>query len=853
MGGELSISQLSSRDAVLDTMAEFDAIGRDAFLAKYGYGPARSYFVLHNGKTYDSKAIAGVAVGMQYPKQGPMKSVEFTGGDKTVKSKLISLGFEFVRAPRILTADISLLKQSRLKAKYADLDDAELGAYSRITEALESLGAIAIGELGEDQYTLRLTSGYHLKSGVRGALPKDLWFGIYANANVKEFAGSPQLFMILSERGIEFGFAASTHPSGFSNGEIKALVRSAAPKIFGLLPAPTSLEAAGFSEKLTNSGSWHFRRQTRLSPNQDDFDRLQKWLTFQHSPQGIAEAGGSISRYVLESEVDTRDLEAEVVEMAELFRPWMESIRADGSQVTPDSVQSQAQTTGSFANLAQTFLAEFGTARQGPYGVIKPLWEAASTLRQWLTSAPPIRDRAHLIVNWSAGKGVWARVPWIAILNKNVTTTTQEGLYCVFLIAEDLSAIYLALAQGVTQVVDELGVAGAAKVLEERAAEFRSKAQLLKDRGFTLGNDIDLKCDGNLARNYQKSTIAYVKFEASDPPNDQAITTYLEALMAAYDELSETMAVEAVFDEAPTEEFQPQLPPYTIANAMDGLFMPQTEFERILDIWNLKKNLVLQGAPGVGKSFVAKRLAYALIGAKDPKRVEMVQFHQSYGYEDFVQGYRPDGAGGFVLRDGIFLAFCDRARQDPERSYVFIIDEINRGNLSKIFGELMLLIETDKRSPEWAARLSYSSATDPSFYIPSNVFIIGMMNTADRSLSLVDYALRRRFGFVTLEPQFKSPTFRQALFEAAVDEAMIDRISERMTALNEVIAGDVVNLGRGFRIGHSFFVPTQKVADSSAWFTLVVETEIRPLLEEYWLDDLDKVVSCFAQLTSGKA
>ena len=846
----LSLSLLTSRDAVLEAISEYDALGRWGFLQKYGFGPAKSYLIHQNGKTYDSKAIAGVAVGKQHPAIGPMTSGDFTGGE-SVKAKLMALGFEFVTENKISSADVALIRQSRLKGKFADLDEAEREAYSRVTAALNGLGALVLGALGETGYSLRLTSGFHLQSGVRGSIPKDIWFGIYANANKDLFAGSPQLFMIVSERGIEFGFAASTHPSGFSNGEIKALVRSAAPKVFAQLPAPRSSEAVALEETLIKSGGWHYRRQTRLVPNQDDFGDLEKWLRFQQSPQGIAEAGGSISRYVLESEVDDRDLGAELIEMADIFRPLMEEIRADGSAPAVVAIDTPPQSTDTFAELTSEFLAQYGIAGQGPYGVIKPLWEAASNLHQWLKLSPPVQKRSHMIVRWSAGKGVWARVPWFAIMNQNITTTTQKGLYCVFLVAEDLSAVYLALAQGVTEVVEELGVAGASKVLEQRATEFRSKARQLEDHGFTLANDIDLKCDGNLAKNYQKSTIAYVRLDTAELPDDTRITGYLEALMAAYDELSKTEAVEAVFDDASKEEHQPPLPPYTIADAMDGLFMAQSEFERILSIWNLKKNLVLQGAPGVGKSFVAKRLAYALIGARDPKRVEMVQFHQSYGYEDFVQGYRPDGAGGFVLRAGIFYEFCERARKFPEQSYVFIIDEINRGNLSKIFGELMLLIEADKRSPDWAARLSYSSPTDPSFYVPSNVFIIGMMNTADRSLSLVDYALRRRFGFVTLEPQFQSPTFRQALLVSAVDDSTINRISQRMTDLNEVIAGDVVNLGRGFRIGHSFFVPTQEVEDPVAWYRLVVETEIRPLLEEYWLDNLDKVEGCCNQLTSG--
>lgn len=244
--------------------------------------------------------------------------------------------------------------------------------------------------------------------------------------------------------------------------------------------------------------------------------------------------------------------------------------------------------------------------------------------------------------------------------------------------------------------------------------------------------------------------------------------------------------------------------PYTFEQALDGLFMDEESFRRALAIWRHKKNLILQGAPGVGKSFVARRIAYALMGYRDPSRVRTVQFHQSYSYEDFVQGYRPSEEG-LTLQQGVFLEFCEKALADPNEIYVFTIDEINRGNLSKILGELMLLIEHDKRSPEWATKLAYAPAAEERFYVPPNVYLLGMMNTADRSLSLVDYALRRRFAFVTLRPEYVSDKFRQHLLGNGVSADLVDRIVARMSALNGEIGEDQTNLGPGFCIGHSFF------------------------------------------------
>jgi 5-methylcytosine-specific restriction endonuclease McrBC GTP-binding regulatory subunit McrB len=255
------------------------------------------------------------------------------------------------------------------------------------------------------------------------------------------------------------------------------------------------------------------------------------------------------------------------------------------------------------------------------------------------------------------------------------------------------------------------------------------------------------------------------------------------------------------------------LAPFSIDDAMTGLFVDRDLFEKILRTWCDKKNVILQGAPGVGKSFVARRLAYALLRERDPSRVETVQFHQSYGYEDFVQGYRPIESGGFELKDGTFFRFCEAARADQSRDYVFIIDEINRGNLSKIFGELMLLIEPDKRDQEWGVRLTYSMEGERRFHVPPNLHIIGMMNTADRSLSMVDYALRRRFAFFDLSPGFEASAFRDHLMSSGVSPSVVEWVKERMGALNADIASDTTNLGPGFRIGHSFFVPRHEVED----------------------------------------
>lgn len=284
---------------------------------------------------------------------------------------------------------------------------------------------------------------------------------------------------------------------------------------------------------------------------------------------------------------------------------------------------------------------------------------------------------------------------------------------------------------------------------------------------------------------------------------------------------------------------------YTLGDALEELFLDHAEAEQIMLLWQAKRNVILQGPPGVGKSFAAQRLAFALMGAKDRDRLGFVQFHQSYSYEDFVEGYRPT-ADGFELKPGKFVEFCRRAEADPQNSFVFVIDEINRGNLSKILGELMLLIEADKRSPDWAMPLASGKVP---FYVPRNVYLLGLMNTADRSLAVVDYALRRRFAFVDLSPKLTSPKLRSQLYQAGVPENVIAALIMRVGELNEEIASDTANLGRGFEIGHSFFCTSpSELEDGWTWYQRVIRTEVLHLLREYWFDSPGKVAKWESEL-----
>ncbi|MBK8809268.1 MAG: AAA family ATPase [Acidobacteria bacterium] len=278
--------------------------------------------------------------------------------------------------------------------------------------------------------------------------------------------------------------------------------------------------------------------------------------------------------------------------------------------------------------------------------------------------------------------------------------------------------------------------------------------------------------------------------------------------------------------------------PYSFETDADKPFISPLDFRKAAEILRRKKNIILQGAPGVGKTFIARKIAYELMGQKNDAQIEMVQFHQSYSYEDFIQGLRPSKSG-FELRNGVFYTFCQQASLHPDRKFFLIIDEINRGNLSKIFGELMMLIESDKRSEKFAVKMTYAEDEADRFWVPPNLYIIGTMNTADRSLAIVDYALRRRFAFIPLRPEFNE-RFRSHLGSFGFADSFVNALCTAIDRVNQTIASDI-NLGEGFQIGHSYFCTNPDGKDHAEWLNEIVEFEIRPLFEEIWFDDPETV------------
>lgn len=935
----MSLSLLTDPAAVDAAIDEYDALGGETFRKQYGYGKARNLFVIRRGTLYDSKAIAGVAVGKQHPERGPLKSEEFSGGDQTVRKTLEGLGFDVWSSDETAPFD---------STEALELIRAALGGEAALTQYLAvwptPVGRTLALQLG--QASVRIWTEIAPPEGMGSskhygaadsrhsslsanapslAQPHAAWLTVvesraaletliawYAQAPIStlNLAGLEQLkavfksamtgFSTFEEAGSFYddqerrykdelaalfhaevlpatGSDLDDHAAGALAGAYYGVLTRKLPSLNGpqnlinwqavdRLKPSDEARSAKLGQALNALLRDHATASERLDVFIHDAGEIFR-LNGATGPLGIARLLGSCalmladpaSFIAIRTDVFERAMKALKGEKFPSYSDEPGRVRAalslteevrdhlDADGWRPRDLidiqtflwvalmyQSEPQEEATFAKAAEAFLARFREVRETPFKTVPDLWETMGRLKTTLEKTPSVADRPTVKVDWSLGKGVWASVPWIALMDERETTSTQKGLYIVFLVSRDLSTAHLCLLQGTTELVQEHKTSGALPILRQRSDAYRALAPELAQHGFLLDGEMNLGAEGWRAQSYEASCIAHHPLSAEALPNDAELDALLEPLLAAYHRILEQAPKPAVDDSAPT------LPPYTVEDALAGLFIDPDEFRRTLDIWRDKKNLVLQGAPGVGKSYIARRLAYALMAQKDPSRVEVVQFHQSYGYEDFVQGYRPTADGGFELRDGVFHRFCEQARKRPGVPHVFIIDEINRGNLSKIFGELLLLIEHDKRAAEWAARLAYASEDTEPFHVPENIWLLGMMNTADRSLSVVDYALRRRFAFITLTPGFTSPAFATHLADRGASPEVITAVIQGMQELNAAIGEDRVNLGPGFQIGHSFFTPADGQTLGRAWFERVVESEIRPLLDEYWFDAPDR-------------
>lgn len=409
---------------------------------------------------------------------------------------------------------------------------------------------------------------------------------------------------------------------------------------------------------------------------------------------------------------------------------------------------------------------------------------------------------------------------------------TNEQMELIFDTMEKINSGEIDLQEGVDKLLNEIGIYS-----EAAYKFFYNTFKNMKDgktykRGFN--NEIIKFFINKLGKKYGKEILK----KALEATKGNIIYFYeqsgvkLKGLLNICREIAKNNKIDIPLKDI--DVFPPKK--YGKEDFLKEVYITEKEYDKLKNLILDKKNIILQGSAGVGKSYAAKRLAYSIIGEKDNERVKMIQFHQSYSYEDFIIGYRPN-ENGFELKEGVFYKFCKEAEMDEnkENKYFLIIDEINRGNISKIFGELFMLIENDKRGEEYALELVYKD--DEKFFVPENLYIIGLMNTADRSLAMLDYALRRRFIFIDIEPAFNKPQFKNDLENKNIDKDLINKIIEKFTKLNETIKSDKT-LGKGYTIGHSYFCNRKNLNKED--YEDIINYEIAPTLKEYWFDNEDK-------------
>jgi len=429
---------------------------------------------------------------------------------------------------------------------------------------------------------------------------------------------------------------------------------------------------------------------------------------------------------------------------------------------------------------------------------------------------PPLAKRPHIQVKFSIGKGSMANVPWIAFLDERITKTLQEGVYCVLLVRSDMAGVYMTFNQGVGGAPGRGIDKGNLIKIGENARKLREEYSQLWVAGFNVNDKIDLADSGYRGKAYEKSTIAYKLYQQNEFPSDLEIAADLEELLIAYDDYA-AKTLQIPITRVVRDESVRAYSAYSIDSFISETGFDRNHIEGWKTLLERKKQIIFQGPPGTGKTFIAERLA-RLVTSGTEGFVETVQFHPAYSYEDFIQGYFPASTHGvltFEPKPGRFLEFCERARKVPNAPCVFIIDELNRANIPRVFGELMLLLEyRDKSVP---------LATGGELSVPGNVYILGTMNTADRSIALVDYALRRRFAFLRIGVEYDILKARLESYGLPADQ-LVTVLRE----INAAIDDQNYEIGVSFFIGHEESL-MERLPD-------IWQTEIEPYLEEYFYD-----------------
>lgn len=426
-----------------------------------------------------------------------------------------------------------------------------------------------------------------------------------------------------------------------------------------------------------------------------------------------------------------------------------------------------------------------------------------------------------LSANGSGGIGNNAIVPWARIFDPLHSPSAQSGWYVVFLFSGDGSAVHLSLNLGVTKIEPK-----EISVLHEMAEKRLDAAGNRLNADNRVARVIDLAAGTNaLARLYERGNLAAFTYEYKKVPSESSILEDVLYLLSLLKVVQQEGEVDAMVDHAGYEN---ELETLRLAT----YWSPEQIGSVIGSLFDDSPQIIFAGPPGTGKTYVAQEVAKYIVHedgqsiSERDSRIRVVQFHPSYGYEDFVEGLRPvansRGQIEFQTVPGVLLDMVGKINEDG-KSRVLIIDEMNRANLPRVFGELMFLLEYRNKSVSLMLRNEFS--------LPSNLFIIGTMNTADRSIKNIDIAMRRRFDFFVLDPDVQ--VLRSFYSDRGVNE-IGESLFDGFLALNREIVEDMGD--NGYAVGHSYLM--QPLMDAQM-LQIIWERQLKPLIADYFSDRRD--------------
>ena len=537
------------------------------------------------------------------------------------------------------------------------MPEADREVYRKINSRLEQILATTLSAFPNGSSLDKcVTLGFNPAGGVRGNRPKDLWCAIFPKGAE---AYMPQVYLIVSHRGVELGYAAAIHPRDFSDQAFKAKLKTLAPRIFEALPDPSSDTSQKLSAELAHQGNWYFRRKTRLSPKENDFSALPKLLTFLKSAEGRAWGAATVSRYWLPQELsDDIDLAREFLSAVRLFKPLL-----------VDATQDEMHSERGSRSLDET--GEDGTS----YWFVGATWDDGDQMPRFIA------------------EGIWEN-GWedqFSDLVRRMKSGDRVALKSSFVQKHGLpfdvggKPVSVMRIKATGTILDNPGDGLKVKISWDPPFEPRDW-YFYTFRTTIVEADIEAENGRRL-----------VDFAFRGVPQDYAwwlAKPYWSAKYGVNPDMAPAglAAVESNdIDQDEIAEIEEE-PTYTLDDIIfDGCFLSRQELSDILERWRPKKNLVLQGPPGTGKTWLAKRLGFALIGSNNREtsrsRLRVVQFHPSLAYEDFVRGWRPAGDGRLALVDGIMMQAIEAAGSEPDRPFVLVIEEINQGNPAQIFAK----------------------------------------------------------------------------------------------------------------------------------------------------------------------